>query len=327
LLSIAARSRGRGRSTTDVVGEELVIDYRVVPDPAPETFEDVRGNLAQPRRDSHGSKLVPVQEHGLLGGRDVTIMGYPAEEDEQISGQLEESGGEWESFHMAHLCDPWQKQGVRGHFLDVGANIGTYTLPMADCIRGKGSVISIEGMPSIAHHLRAGIVRNDANNVVLYNYAVGAKTDANQVSMQIDETNKGGSSVVGNKPEETGPDQVVVPLTTLDAILHHDPRMKALLSAKVDIEGNEGRMLRGAEELFSKHPPCYLMIELIPEWLEGAGTPVEDVVRVLRRYGYGPVPSADRLRQSRVRSKTIHVSQRDLDGCKQRVAAELAGGP
>jgi len=310
---------------TDQDGEQ-VTEYRFIPDPVPETFEQVRSTLDKAHaRDSHGSKLVAVQENGLLGGRNVTIMGYPPEEDEEISGALQNTGGAWETFHMAHLCDPWQEEGARGYFLDVGANVGTYTLPMADCIRGKGSVISVEGMPSIAQHLRAGIVKNEADNVILYNYALGGKTTANSVNMQLDDLNKGASSVMGNKPGETGVEQVVVPLTNLDAMLHQDPRMKALLSAKVDIEGNEGRMLRGATELFTNYPPCYLVIELIAPWLDSAGTPIEAIVPLLRRnFSYKSVPGPVFIRHSRWRAKTIHIYQKDLEGCKQRVAAEYA---
>mmetsp|Transcript_7750 Transcript_7750/g.20716 ORF Transcript_7750/g.20716 Transcript_7750/m.20716 type:complete len:346 (-) Transcript_7750:153-1190(-) len=311
--------------------------YRFVPDPVPETFHDVQhtvdglahGRLSRDSngsRDSRGSKIVPLTEIGLRGGRNVTIMGYVSKRDRGISGELARGGGDWESHILSSLCDPWHEEGARGgHFLDVGANIGTYTLPMADCIRGSGSVISVEGMPSIAEHLRAGIVENKAENVVLYNYAVGGKTHANSVTMQLDDLNKGGSSVMGNKPGESGVEQVSVPLTNLDAMLKHDPRMRALLSAKVDIEGNEGRMLRGATELFTNYPPCYLMIELIAPWLDSAGTPIEEIIPLMRRnFSYKSVPGPVFLRHSRWRSKTIHVYQKDLEGCKQRVAAEYA---
>lgn len=304
---------------------ERVSEYRFIPDPVPETFEQVRKSFVDSHaRDSHGSKLVPVQEQGLLGGKNVTIMGYPPEEDEEISGALHASGGAWETYHMAHLCDPWQ-EGARGYFLDVGANVGTYTLPMADCIRGKGSVISVEGMPSIAHHLRAGIVKNEAENVILYNYAVGGTTHLNSVTMQLDDLNKGASSVMGNKPGESGVEQIVVPLTNLDAMLHQDPRMKALLSAKVDIEGNEGRMLRGAMELFTNYPPCYLVMELIAPWLDSAGTPIEGIITLLRRnFSYTSVPGSKFLRHSRWRARTVHIVQQDLEGCTKRVATEYA---
>ncbi|CAK0814719.1 unnamed protein product, partial [Prorocentrum cordatum] len=296
--------------------------YRFVPDPVPETFHDVQhtvdglahGRLSRDSngsRDSRGSKIVPLTEIGLRGGRNVTIMGYVSKRDRGISGELARGGGDWESHILSSLCDPWHEEGARGgHFLDVGANIGTYTLPMADCIRGSGSVISVEGMPSIAEHLRAGIVENKAENVVLYNYAIGGDTPENSVVMQLDGKNKGGSHITGNKPGASGVYTVEVPLTTLDSMLHQDPRMRAILSAKVDIEGNEGRMLRGAEELFSKYPPCYLCIELVPEWLNSTGTPVEVILPMLKDYGYRGVPETEWFLHSSWRAKTIRLHQK-----------------
>jgi len=324
--------------------ETKLTQYRFVPDPRPETFGDVQHLVDQMasakgaappwngRRDSRGALITPLNEVGLRGGRNVTIMGYLRSRDRGISGELQSSmqrgGGDWEAHILGGLCDPWyEKGGARvGHFLDVGANIGTYSLPMADCIRGSGSVIAVEGMPSIADHLRAGIVKNGAENVVLYNYAVGGHTSENSVVMQLDGKNKGGSHVSGNKPGEKGVSKVEVPLTNLDSMLHQDPRMKAVLSAKVDIEGNEGRMLLGAEELFSKYPPCYLSIELIPEWLNSTGTPVEGILPKLKDYGYRGVPELQWFLHSSWRAKTIQLHQKDLESCKQRVAGLYAGG-
>jgi len=272
--------------------------------------------------------MVPMQERTPpqwpVAESNVTIMGYQPEQDEEISGSLIKSGGDWEKFHLGGLCEPWKGKGVLGNFLDVGANIGTYTLPMAACLAGKGQVIAVEGMPSIADHLRAGIVANRADNVALYNYAVGEWTNASQTTMLLNATNKGASSVMGNKLREnqTGSEMVNVSLTTLDAILNENPRMKALMVAKIDIEGNEGRMMKGAEELFSKYAPCWLTIELIPEWLQNAGTPVEDVLKKLRKSGYVRVPWKGFLWKARWRSKTIHVYQKDWEGCQKRVTRE-----
>merc|ERR1719361_24881 len=122
-------------------------------------------------------------------------------------------------------------------------------------------------MPTIADHLRAGIVENAAKNLALYNYAVGGTDGPDFVTMTLDPENKGGSSVLGNKAGDksllkAGVQEVKVPLTTLDTMLQVDPRFKAVLSAKVDIEGNEGRMLQGSQNFFRDHSPCYLMIEL-----------------------------------------------------------------
>ena len=57
----------------------------------------------------------------------------------------------WESDLVAGCARPWlTNPNLKGNFLDLGANIGAYTLPLGRFLQGKGEVISVEGMPDIA---------------------------------------------------------------------------------------------------------------------------------------------------------------------------------
>mmetsp|Transcript_19566 Transcript_19566/g.51916 ORF Transcript_19566/g.51916 Transcript_19566/m.51916 type:complete len:147 (+) Transcript_19566:1-441(+) len=110
-----------------------------------------------------------------------------------------------------------------------------------------------------------------------------------------------------------------VPLTTGDLMLQYNPAFKAILIAKVDIEGHEGHFLKGSQRLFSKYPPCVLTIEMFPEWLEAAGTPPIDILVLLDTWGYKDVPTLAGLMKSNVDAKTRTVVQRDMAKCLQRV--------
>jgi len=215
---------------------------------------------------------------------------------------------------------------------------------MADCLHlSGGRVIAVEGMPPIADHLAVGILANNFENVDMYNYAVGAPDDPKKVTMSLNPVNKGGSTVKGNKPftemsddqlqdlfhpskkhqqfeERVTVEEYEVPLTTGDLMLQYNPRMKAIHMAKVDIEGHEGHFLKGSQNLFSKYPPCVLTIELIPEWLERAGTPVEGILDMLRGWGYSHVPVAEHFRTQNHQSQTKSMWQADMQACLDRVA-------
>jgi len=110
-----------------------------------------------------------------------------------------------------------------------------------------------------------------------------------------------------------------VELTSGDRILHGSPAMKAILIAKVDIEGHEGHFIQGSHLLFSKFPPCFMTIELIPEWLERAGTPVQGILDSLESWGYKNVPTVEQLSKGSVESKTRTVEQKDMAKCLERV--------
>merc|ERR1719421_991824 len=164
---------------------------------------------------------------------------------------------------------------------------------MATCLQGRGRVIAVEGMPTTALHLKAGIVANSLSNVVLYNYAVGNEVPQNEIKMELNIANPGGSSVINNNSVNYGSESngiyaagkksESIGLTTLDAMYQVNKDLKKVLVMKMDIEGNEGRALHGATQFLKEHPPCYLMVELKPTWLQNAGTPIEDVKSLLSR--------------------------------------------
>jgi len=273
----------------------------------------------------------------------LTVAAFDTYQDQGVSGELNAGSG-WETSHIASLCEQFKTHGQIGNFLDVGANIGTFTIPMADCLHlSGGRVIAVEGMPPIADHLAVGILANNFENVDMYNYAVGAPDDPKKVTMSLNPVNKGGSTVKGNKPftemsddklqdlfhpskkhqkfeERVTVKEYEVPLTTGDLMLQYNPAMKAIHMAKVDIEGHEGHFLKGSQNLFSKYPPCVLTIELIPEWLERAGTPVEGILDMLRGWGYSHVPVAEHFRTQNHQSQTKSMWQADMQACLDRVA-------
>jgi len=236
----------------------------------------------------------------------------------------------WESGRTAELCRQFRDTaGEVGNFLDVGANLGTFTIPMADCLRFRGGrVIAVEGSPRVADHLAVGILANNLQNVDMYMYAVGAPDDPKEVTMTLNPVNKASSAVKGNKPlakMSTGQlEEYQVPLTTGDRMLASNPAMKAILVAKVGIEGHEGHFLEGSQRLFSQYPPCIMTIELVPHRLQRAGTPVEGILVQLASWGYGDVPTAAHLRASSAQGRTRTLAQRDLPACLERVRAHAA---
>ncbi|CAK0890130.1 unnamed protein product [Prorocentrum cordatum] len=287
------------------------------------------------------STLHHAEVRSLVGGYNLSIAAFDRWADSMVSAELLAGNG-WETRRVSELCRLYREGGAVGNFLDVGANIGTFTIPLADCLSGSGRVLAVEGMPPTADHLVAGILESKLKNVDVYTYAVGAPEDPKRVVMSLNPVNKGGSAVQGTKPftnmtddqlqhlfhpgkkEQKYAKKVVVEefsvqLTTGDHMLWHNPGMKAIAIAKVDIEGYEGRFIRGAQQLFSKYPPCFMTIELIPEWLERAGTPVQEILDQLTRWDYKNVPTLDELRRPTTDSKTRTVEQRDMAKCMQRV--------
>ena len=143
---------------------------------------------------------------------------------------------------------------------------------------------------------------------------MGQNANDNDVQIALNPTNKGHSAVVGNDAftEAAGTQTFKVGLTTLDAMLEQEPGLKNVLLAKVDIEGNEGRLFEGGQTFFSTHAPCILHIELNPDFLINAGTSLDKVKEQIRGFGYV---------QKSMSGYDYIMHQEDQSACFARVAA------
>merc|ERR1719433_477033 len=105
----------------------------------------------------------------------------------------------WDKDKSDALCKKYGNIAGKADFLDVGANIGTWSIPMARCLqrlnRG-GSVIAVEALGLNAKHLAASAHANRLHNINLYNYAVGEGGPKDQAAEWLDAHNKGGSAIV-----------------------------------------------------------------------------------------------------------------------------------
>lgn len=124
--------------------------------------------------------------------------------------------------------------------IDIGANVGTVTLPLACAVSNQGRVISIEAHPRTYRYLQGNIALNQhLNNIVSINIAIGHKIGEVYFSdISSDDMN----SIV-----QKSVDVLKVPMTRLDTIIkEHNVLHVRLL--KIDIEGYEFFALIGAKE-------------------------------------------------------------------------------
>jgi hypothetical protein len=143
--------------------------------------------------------------------------------------------------------------------VDVGANVGFYTLCLAKRA-SRGGIHSFEPVPLNYHVLALNILANRLANVVINNCAVG---DAN------------------------GEVDFCIPMVTLDSYCseHNLPRIDIL---KVDVEGAEPAVVRGARSLLTdpERRPRLIMLELFEPMLRQFGCTIEEMAALMRTYEY-----------------------------------------
>jgi FkbM family methyltransferase len=149
-------------------------------------------------------------------------------------------------------------------FVDVGANIGAYTLALAD---RAARVIAIEASPLVLPYLRKNIALSGRTNVALFEGAV-SKPGVDAVPFYLPPMDHFG---MGSTAPQFGAEPVSISANTLDQVLasHHAGKVSAV---KVDVEGYEAHVFLGAEELLRSRPAPLIVFEFL-DWAEERAFP------------------------------------------------------
>lgn len=151
---------------------------------------------------------------------------------------------------IAALCEPTSS------VLDVGANIGITAL-LFGARAHAGAVHAVEPVPSAYALLQENVSAANANNVHLYNFALGANPGS--VLMQGHRENLSGSFVADRHSiEDDGHFTTEVPLHRLDDVIA-SMNLDRLDLIKMDIEGYELDALEGAKRTLETHKPIVML--------------------------------------------------------------------
>jgi FkbM family methyltransferase len=140
-------------------------------------------------------------------------------------------------------------------FVDIGAAFGFYTIVGSGKVGRTGKVISIEPHPDIFDMLNRNIKFNQLTNVVTLNYAVSSK--ATKVKLYSS------YSILPERDRKDNKKFVEVDANTLDNLLHQNGiNAEDVNWVKIDVEGAEIEVLRGATDVLSKGKDIALLIEV-----------------------------------------------------------------
>jgi FkbM family methyltransferase len=160
-------------------------------------------------------------------------------------------------------------------FVDVGANIGSHAINAARLVSRTGSVFAFEADPDTYHLLAENIKSNDLRNIVLKQTCVSDHVGALSFYKHRDSAK---SSIV-DRGEKLS---VTLPSDTLNNLIPANTKIDVL---KVDVEGAELSVLRGAHEIFNDHRrPSVVIIEVFD--VRDNTDKSEGIREVLEGYGY-----------------------------------------
>lgn len=140
-------------------------------------------------------------------------------------------------------------------FLDIGANVGVYTLLAAALVGASGAVHAFEPGSATAARLRENIDLNGLRQVTVHQLAL---SDQDGSALLDDGRDDCVASLVPHGGGASAAGQVTVRCATLDALM---PDSQAAM-AKLDVEGAEPLIIRGARGLLSRGIPPVMQIEM-----------------------------------------------------------------
>ena len=160
---------------------------------------------------------------------------------------------------------------------DIGANKGSFVFWLSRWCR-RGKVVAFEPQPQFAELLGRLTRALELDNVTVEQKAVFSK--AGQADLFVPKGHSPGASLVSKTAGASNFETISVPMVRLD---DHFARGERITFIKVDVEGAEFEVFKGAERILREQSPL-IIFECENRHLNGAR--VEDVFAYLSGLGY-----------------------------------------
>jgi FkbM family methyltransferase len=165
-------------------------------------------------------------------------------------------------------------------FVDVGANIGYFSLLAAHCVGARGAVYAFE--PDPANH--ALLLRSAAENgftSIIHAELAGLAEGDSEGTLYLSEDNLGDHQIFA-----TGQTRDTLPIRLLDGSRFLCSRIQRLDLLKIDTQGSEYGVVKGLMPLFARLPKLpRMIIELTPLSLRQCGSSGRALIELLAELG------------------------------------------
>jgi FkbM family methyltransferase len=190
--------------------------------------------------------------------------------------------GVWEPYMTG-----WLQRRLRpgDTYVDVGANIGYYSLLASQLVGDEGQVVAIEASPAFHRRVLEHVEINRSGNIRAVN---GAVSDAKKILKFVlaSSNNMGANSIVPYEgPTESTFEIEACPLPDLLT----EKEIARARVIKIDVEGAEGSVVRGMAHMLPRlRHDAEITVEVTPERMAQLGDSVEELMETMRTHGFHP---------------------------------------
>ena len=179
--------------------------------------------------------------------------------------------GGFEAAEIAYLSARVERGSV---VIDVGANVGLFTVALAGVVGPSGKVLAVEPNPATVSRLRKNVSLNHLTNVEIHSVAAGVVQGVGTLLLASDPAF---ASTARVRAELATGEAVRVPVARIDdMLLAQDLGRVSVI--KIDVEGDELAVLGGSEEILGRCGPMLLVeansepqLRGLVEWLGARG--------------------------------------------------------
>jgi FkbM family methyltransferase len=169
-------------------------------------------------------------------------------------------------------------------FIDIGANIGLFTLIASYCVGKNGCVYSIEPCSKTYRRLVRNVELNGMNNVKCEQIALTDHTGQVEMNVSLD-----GYDAWNSIAQPISGDTFTiesVKARSLDDFSREHQLMGSVTMMKIDVEGWESHVISGGCETLSRTDAPVLQVEFTDQASQSAGTSCQALYHQLENLGY-----------------------------------------
>lgn len=210
------------------------------------------------------------------------------------------NGGRYEEENLEVLLSFVKEDTI---FLDIGANLGFFTLQVGKRVLRKGRVYSFEPHPKLSNLLHWNVHLNGlTGTVTCYPFGLSDHNAPAKFAYPIGHL---GGGAVGDVPNSTDYDTVNSELRRLDDVLGPDFSCDLV---KIDVEGHELNVLKGMRKIVGNSPQIKILFEKLSPNL-GTEEALEEYFREsgFDLYGVGDDASLEKLVAGSLRERGGYV--------------------
>jgi FkbM family methyltransferase len=169
-------------------------------------------------------------------------------------------------------------------FIDVGANIGLFSLIAARIVRPTGKVYAFEPTSRIYERLTNNVRLNTYNEIACFRLALSDQVGEQALFVSEDGFDAWNSFAHPVAGQSFIPERVECETWDHFAVAHN--LLGRVTMMKLDVEGWEARVLSGARETLSRADAPLLQVEFTDSTAASAGSSCKELYHILEDFGY-----------------------------------------